>query len=91
MNRIMTPSEPDWNEFKDRLEGPEGCNFRKDDAGEIWWDCGGHEDTIADFSKSTAILSSMDNIDVPASIEFFGEHGGYCDCEVLFNVEASCR
>jgi hypothetical protein len=25
-------------------------------------------------------------VDVEASVEFFVEHGGHCDCEVLFNL-----
>jgi hypothetical protein len=30
-------------------------------------------------------------VDVEASLAYFRHHGGFCDCEVLFNVEASCR
>jgi hypothetical protein len=34
-----------------------------------------------------AIMADMDNVDVLGSIEYFEEHGGYCDCEVLMNVD----
>jgi hypothetical protein len=26
---------------------------------------------------------------IAASLSYFEEHGGYCDCEVLFNVDQS--
>jgi hypothetical protein len=35
--------------------------------------------------SARAILSNME-CDITASLEFFREHGGHCDCEVLFNV-----
>lgn len=87
---MMTPKHKDWKEFRDRLEGPEGCDFRKDDAGEIRWNCAGGE-VPERHVKAGAILESMgfDEAEVRASLRYFEEHGGYCDCEVLFNVEAS--
>jgi hypothetical protein len=27
--------------------------------------------------------------DVVASLDYFNEHGGHCDCEILFNVDAT--
>ena len=82
---VMTPAHPLWGTFKDRLEGPEGCDFQKDrpDHPGISWKCkGGHNQ---DFAK--AILSTLPDIDVDASLAYFAEHGGHCDCEILFNVE----
>lgn len=35
---------------------------------------------------AAAILKSMGDIDIPASMAYFNDHGGYCDCEILFNV-----
>lgn len=29
----------------------------------------------------------MGGIDIESTMEFFNSHGGYCDCEILFNVE----
>ena len=28
----------------------------------------------------------MRHVDVEASIDFYKQHGGYCDCEVMLNV-----
>ena len=82
-DRIMRPAHWRWREFIERLEGPEGCDFRKDAAGKIAWRCaGGH-----DQSLSRAILETMEGIDVEGTLAYFSAHGGHCDCEVVFNVE----
>ena len=39
---VMTTSHPRWSEFVERLEGPEGCNFRRKDPTDpnsTTWDC----------------------------------------------------
>jgi Protein of unknown function (DUF2695) len=33
------------------------------------------------------IMTDMGNVDIPGSIEYFEAHGGYCDCEILMNVD----
>ena len=78
----MEPGHLRWEEFERRLEGPEGCNFRKDENGEIIWDC---DDWTHEKPKTRAILSAM-GMDVEGSLAYFDEEGGHCDCEVLFNV-----
>ncbi len=92
--QFMIPDHPRWQEFIQRLEGPEGCNFQGeyDDEGQlipdsVTWECAGGEDK----SKATAILKTMPAIDVTASLAFFEEHGGFCDCEIVFNVERNYR
>jgi hypothetical protein len=40
-----------------------------------------------DHRLAKSIMASMGNIDVPATIEFFERLGGYCDCEILLNVD----
>lgn len=83
MAAVMTPEHPHWQEFAERLEGEEGCNFRKDGDGKITWSCkGGRDKTFA-----ATILRMMPDIDVDASLAFFEAHGGHCDCEILFNVK----
>jgi hypothetical protein len=82
---IMTPVHPRWDEFCDRLEGPEGCNFKEKkpgDAKSVTWKCS--SSTARPLAK--AILEDM-GMDVKKSLSFFEKHGGYCDCEILFNVE----
>ena len=92
MNR-MDHDHPRWQEFLDRLEGPDGCDFQELQAGQLRpegyslfekmiWRCkGGHDKTYA-----TVLLSEMGDIDIPASLAFFDAAGGHCDCEILFNV-----
>lgn len=92
--QLMTPDHPRWEEFIQRLEGPEGCDFQGeyDDEGElipdsVKWQCAGGEDK----SKAVAILKTMPEIDIAASLSFFEEQGGFCDCEIVFNVEKNHR
>lgn len=80
----MTPEHPRWEEFCNRLGGPEGCNFQEgaEPPHTITWNCaGGSDKTFA-----TKILEAMD-MDVAASLAHFDAHGGHCDCEILFNVQ----
>lgn len=81
--KMMTPHHVKWNKFVVTLEGPKGCNFRKEN-GETTWTC----DHSHNLSRS--ILKKM-GFNVDKSIDFFRSHGGYCDCEVLFNVYASVK
>jgi len=86
MSHFLTPDHPQWDEFVIRLEGPEGCDFQQDSYGKTTWKCCGH-------GGATDILTAMgfDEQFVAGSLLFFREHGGYCDCEILFNVEADCE
>jgi len=78
----MTPGHPRWEEFCDRLAGPEGCDFQKKPDGNTTWTCaGGTDKTFA-----ARILKAM-GMDAAASLTYFDEHGGHCDCEILFNVQ----
>ena len=88
---IMTPEHPRWEEFMERLEGPEGCDFTLKDPNDIktaTWKCKNGRDK----SFAEAILKDMGlNAEgIAASALFFEKHGGYCDCEICFNVEDSC-
>lgn len=79
---IMTYTHPQWVEFIDRLAGPEGINFQEDPQGKAHWKCRGGRDQGAAFE----ILNRMGGINVSASLEWMRERGGYCDCEILWNV-----
>jgi Protein of unknown function (DUF2695) len=37
--------------------------------------------------QAERIMAEMGGIDIKASIAYFEEHGGYCDCEILYNVD----
>ena len=80
--KTMTVNHPRWSEFLKRLTGKEGCNFRKDDKGRARWTCKGG------FSRpfATKILKEMGDIDAPRSLKYFESRGGFCDCEIVFNV-----
>jgi len=75
----ILPRHPRWGEFIDRLAGPEACNFHGDR-----WTCFG------DLRFSVNILREMgvDNPSIEVAIAYFNDHGGFCDCEVIFNVES---
>lgn len=81
---LMTPQHPKWEEFLVRLEGPEGCNFQEDEAGKISWKCKGGKDK----SKAATILTTIPDIDIDKSLRYFESRGAYCDCEILFNLDA---
>ncbi len=80
---IIGPGHDRWEEFCDRLAGPTGVNFRHDDEGELCWDCDSSEIIYA-----VRILQLMgfnqDSINV--SLDYYRDHGGFCDCEILFNI-----
>lgn len=82
----LTPEHPRWREFAGRLAGPEGCDFRERDDGEVRWKCaGGHDQTFA-----RAILEKMaaaEPLDVAGTLAYCTANGGHCDCEIIFNVD----
>jgi len=79
---IMNPEHPRWDEFCERLEGPEGCDFKKDELGKVSWRCFGRYDKR--YAKK--IMREMKGIDIAKTVEYFNQLGGHCDCEILFNV-----
>lgn len=82
---VMTPENSRWKEFVILLEGPEGCNFIQTDPNDpksITWTC----DNSTNKPLARAILQKMGNIDIEKTMKYFEEHGGYCDCEILLNV-----
>lgn len=81
---VMTPHHPRWDEFCDRLGGPDGCNFQGEGA-ELHWTCGGGRDKSAAIRILLAMGLSEE--DVLWSIKYFDQQGGFCDCEILFNVD----
>ena len=82
----MTPANKRWEEFTERLVGEEGCDFKDGDNSNPalpTWKCSSKRER----PLSTAILEKMGNIDIVETMKYFDEHGGYCDCEILFNVD----
>lgn len=85
IQNVMTTNHPEWEHFCGLLSGKEGCNFKKDEKKRTTWRCAGGNDK----SLATAILKThFPNIDIKKSMAYFEKHGGFCDCEILFNVDA---
>lgn len=82
MADILTVDHHRWDEFAGILEGPDCCDFRKDEKGETRWKCAGGKDK----SMAEEVLRDMGGFNIPRTFEHFDRHGGYCDCEILFNV-----
>ncbi len=77
------------DEFFFRLEGEEGCDFKKDENGKVIWRCKGGKDK----SKAFEILRKMEisEKEIAGFISLCEQYGGYCDCEILFNAEEHLR
>lgn len=82
MKMVLTPKSNRWNAFTERLNGKDGCNF-KGIGKDITWTC----DNSRKRPLARKILEKMGNINIPATMRYFSRHGGYCDCEILFNVD----
>lgn len=74
-SEIMTPESPRWLEFIEKLhESIQLCG------------CGGDR-VKPTHPIARRILKLMKCTEVNASLEYFKAHGGYCDCEILLNVD----
>ena len=77
-------------QFFARLQGPEGCNFRKEKSKktgklETVWTCKGG--TNQDLSKALLKKMGVGTADADDLLSRCRDHGGHCDCEILFNAE----
>jgi hypothetical protein len=75
----MTPENPRWPEFAYRLNDA----LCIDDE---HWRCDGSH-TAFEHRYAKQVMAEMGTIDIEGSLAFFREHGGFCDCEILFNVD----
>jgi len=77
---ILDKNHEKWDWFVDELNGPNGCDFRRNQDGKETWTC------CNDHELSRKILATVEGVDVEKTIEYFEKNGGYCDCEICFNV-----
>lgn len=73
--KIMNQEHPRWGEFMQKLEQavtPDGENITG---------------CQHDHAHCRRILTEMGGVDIEKTIKSFESHGGYCDCEVILNVE----
>ena len=78
-NDPIQPAHPRWEEFLERLCGPEGCNFT-----DTTWRCSGG--TARPFCRQILADMGLTEQAIAVTLAYFEEHGGYCDCEVALNV-----
>jgi hypothetical protein len=71
---VMTPESPRWDQF---------CGALDEALGQLG--CGG-DNARPTHEVTKRVLTRMGHVDVGASIDFYEQHGGYCDCEVMLNV-----
>ena len=82
----MFPDHPRWAEFIEAMSGPSGCNFREVN-GTFKFDCDNQPNrpiarrVLAQLGFTPAMIKQ--------SLGWFSAHGGFCDCEIVFNVESS--
>lgn len=74
-NDIMTPTNPSWPAFIGQLE----AQIEEDGKG-----------CVPHHWRSRILLKKF-GCDAKASIAYFKQHGGHCDCEVVVNVEDSVK
>jgi hypothetical protein len=91
MSETLTPESARWDEFCDALA--DTITISSDPH---TWRCDGDQGQNKDKPElvhryAKEIMAKMGNVDVEASLKFFEEHGGYCDCEILFNVDRCGR
>ena len=75
---VLTPQSLRWDQFAERLYAAldrEGCDGDNRQNHELV------------HRHAKAIMRDMGNIDIAGSLAFFEDHGGYCDCEILWNVD----
>jgi hypothetical protein len=71
LNEILTPASLRWGEFTDALVQ----SLKR------------HGCDAQSQRHAKRIIAAMGGIDVEGSLAYFRKYGGYCDCEILINVE----
>jgi hypothetical protein len=82
---VMTPQSPRWDEFADALF--EALEWTSGGApGKSSWKCDGRA-AEPSHRHARAVMQRMGGVDVRKSLAFFRANGGWCDCEIIFNVD----
>jgi len=74
---ILTPPHKYWKALRYRLDQMVNTHVE----GKPQFNC------KHDLSNTKKILKSLPNLDVEETLLLYQELGGFCDCEVLMNVE----
>lgn len=78
----MTLDHPRFAEFIERLSGPEACDFRHEP---VTWCCKGGTDKT--FTVTILRNMGFGEDAIRSSCAYFEARGGYCDCEIVLNVD----
>jgi hypothetical protein len=79
---VLTVESRRWRDFTERLFDKLG--------GKLPGRCDGDDVATGGtntFRYSKAAMAEMGDVDVEGSLAYFEQHGGYCDCEILLNVD----
>ena len=76
--RIMKPDHPKWSDFVRCMKYPAFCNRLKEIPTEIM--CHG------DTSYGRALLETFPGINVEATLDYFKQFGGHCDCAIALDM-----
>ena len=76
----LTKRHPGWKTFIALLE--KKVNFRKKRDGNLTWTC----DRKLTFTRQI-LRSKFPGVSIEKTIKYLQDRGGYCDCEVLMNVD----
>jgi hypothetical protein len=81
---ILTPESPRWNEFVNALTATMTAGLPEGE-----WHCDGDPGQAGDRAHRYArqVMQNMPGVDIDGSLAFFCQHGGHCDCEILWNVD----
>lgn len=71
------------------LKGKEGCNFHKGYKGQLIWKCAGGRSKV--LSRKILKKLNLSPADISRVLSLAEKHGGYCDCEILFNATKALR
>ena len=69
---VLTPDSPRWGAFVEELEALLSKHGCAGGTSKRW---------------ATAVMYRMGDINVASTLAYFEDHGGYCDCEILLNVD----
>jgi hypothetical protein len=76
----LTRRSPGWKTFVALLE--QKVNFRTMRNGNTTWTCDGK----LTFTRQI-LRSKFPGVSIEKTIKYLQDRGGYCDCEVLMNVD----
>jgi hypothetical protein len=88
LDEVLTTESPRWDEFANKLDSAIaalGCDGDESEGPNPDQPNPNH------YRHAKQIMTAMGDIDIPASLAFFESRHGFCDCEILLNVDPTGR